>query len=265
LTEYVVTRWYRAPEVMLACQEYSKSIDIWAVGCIWGEILATKPLFQGDDYLHQLRVITSILGSPSEADLDFVKGSRARAFMAKLSVVPRREWGEVFPSADPVGLDLLGKMLIFNPSKRITAEEALEHPYFASLHSPEDEPVCAKPFLYDGWAAAGHEKEAATCTPSISASSCASAGGVRASSGVGSNSGSSSSSSSPPIGKQEAQMMMLQQIAFFNPTEIGRLMTENVGKSMAGSSLPASTTSSGALSSSASSSSPPLSRAVTNT
>jgi serine/threonine protein kinase len=83
LTEYVVTRWYRAPEIMLACREYTKAVDIWAVGCILAELLRRKPLFAGSDYMDQLKLITSVLGSPSEEDLSFVKSERAKAFMAK--------------------------------------------------------------------------------------------------------------------------------------------------------------------------------------
>ena len=57
LTEYVVTRWYRAPEIMLSCREYTKAIDVWSVGCIFGELLGRKPLFPGNDYIHQLQIM----------------------------------------------------------------------------------------------------------------------------------------------------------------------------------------------------------------
>ena len=69
LTEYVVTRWYRAPEVMLSCQEYSRGVDVWGVGCIWAELLCGEPLFQGNDYLHQLRLIVDHCGSPDDDDI----------------------------------------------------------------------------------------------------------------------------------------------------------------------------------------------------
>jgi len=104
LTEYVVTRWYRAPEIMLACQEYSKAIDVWAVGCIFAELLGTKPLFPGDDYIHQLKLIVEVLGSPGEDDMAFIKSSRARAFMAKQAGKPRVPWATLFPKANPVRL-----------------------------------------------------------------------------------------------------------------------------------------------------------------
>ena len=83
LTEYVVTRWYRAPEIMLSCQEYTYAIDVWSVGCILAELLGRKPLFPGDDYIHQLQIITAVLGTPSEADLHFVTSKKALRFMKR--------------------------------------------------------------------------------------------------------------------------------------------------------------------------------------
>ena len=76
MTEYVVTRWYRAPELLLSCEdsksEYSTAIDMWSVGCIFAELLGRKPLFPGKDYFHQLKLIMEVLGMPSKEDLHFV-------------------------------------------------------------------------------------------------------------------------------------------------------------------------------------------------
>lgn len=69
-------------------QEYTKAIDVWSVGCIFAELLGSKPLFPGDDYIHQLRIISDILGTPSDEDLDFVRSERARAFMKKQAHKP---------------------------------------------------------------------------------------------------------------------------------------------------------------------------------
>ena len=68
LTEYVVTRWYRAPEIMLSCAEYTCAIDVWSAGCIFGEMLARKPMFPGNDYIHQLKLIMKMMGTPTTAD-----------------------------------------------------------------------------------------------------------------------------------------------------------------------------------------------------
>lgn len=73
---YVVTRWYRAPEIMLSVQNYNEAIDVWSVGCIFGEMLGRKPLFAGNDYIHQLRLITQLIGKPKEEDLWFVRNPR---------------------------------------------------------------------------------------------------------------------------------------------------------------------------------------------
>jgi len=88
LTEYVVTRWYRAPEIMLSCKEYSFSVDVWSTGCIMAELIGRKPLFPGDDYIHQLQLINDAIGSPSEDDMEFIQSQKAKRFMRSL---PKRE------------------------------------------------------------------------------------------------------------------------------------------------------------------------------
>ena len=118
----MVTRWYRAPEIMLACREYTKAVDMWAVGCIFAELLRRKPLFAGSDYMDQLKMITTVVGSPPEEDLSFVKSERARAFMAKQAGKPKQPWRTICKRADSAALDLLDKMLQFNPKKRISVE-----------------------------------------------------------------------------------------------------------------------------------------------
>jgi len=149
LTEYVVTRWYRAPEIMLACREYTKAIDVWAVGCIFAELLGRKPLFPGEDYIHQLQLITDVLGTPEEADLDFIKSEKAKRFMRNLPIRKPRALDSIYADRDPAALDLINQMLKFHPNKRITVDDALKHPYLASLHQPEDEPVHDKMFLFE--------------------------------------------------------------------------------------------------------------------
>jgi len=130
---------------MLSCQEYSKAIDIWSVGCIFAEILGGRPLFPGDNYVHQLKIIVEVLGSPPESQMDFITNLKAKEFMLKLNGKKGRPFRELFPDASKEAIDLLEKMLEFHPGKRMTVDEALAHPYLASLHSPEDEPDCLKP------------------------------------------------------------------------------------------------------------------------
>ena len=99
LTEYVVTRWYRAPEIMLSCQEYTKAIDIWSVGCIFAELLGRKPLFPGDDYIHQLQIISDVIGTASDEDLKFVTSEKARRFMKSQEIKPKVPFKKLFPDA----------------------------------------------------------------------------------------------------------------------------------------------------------------------
>eukprot|EP01006_Ploeotia_vitrea_P059656 TRINITY_DN7367_c0_g1_i1.p1 TRINITY_DN7367_c0_g1~~TRINITY_DN7367_c0_g1_i1.p1 ORF type:complete len:442 (+),score=-20.31 TRINITY_DN7367_c0_g1_i1:61-1386(+) len=151
LTEYVVTRWYRAPEIMLACQEYTKAIDIWSVGCIFAELLARSPLFPGEDYIAQLRLICDKLGRPSDNDLEFVTSDRAKRFMLSLPLNKPIEHSVLFPNYkdESEALDLLMKMLAFDPATRLTIEEALEHPFLTSLHNEEDEPISDFQFHFE--------------------------------------------------------------------------------------------------------------------
>lgn len=84
MTEYVVTRWYRAPELLLSCDSYTAAIDIWSVGCILAELLQRKAFFPGKDYIDQLKLIIRKLGSPSDDDLTFISSSKARTYIKAL-------------------------------------------------------------------------------------------------------------------------------------------------------------------------------------
>ncbi|KAL3238186.1 mitogen-activated serine/threonine-protein kinase FUS3 RNJ42_00519 [Nakaseomyces bracarensis] len=144
MTEYVATRWYRAPEVMLTNAEYSKAIDMWSCGCILGELFLRRPLFPGSDYKDQLKLIFRVTGTPQKGDasMAFIKSHRARQYIASLpQYKPLAPLTDLFPSANPLGVDLMRRMLQFDPAARITAEQALQHPYLATYHVPEDEPA----------------------------------------------------------------------------------------------------------------------------
>jgi serine/threonine protein kinase len=86
MTEYVVTRWYRAPELLLSCEQYTAAIDMWSVGCILAELLYRKPLFPGKDYIDQLKLIVKLLGNPADEELTFISSSKARAYIKQLPI-----------------------------------------------------------------------------------------------------------------------------------------------------------------------------------
>ncbi|KAK4764070.1 hypothetical protein SAY87_013508 [Trapa incisa] len=149
MTEYVVTRWYRAPELLLNSSDYTAAIDVWSVGCIFMELMNKKPLFPGKDHVHQMRLLIELLGTPADTDLGFVRNEEARRYVKQLPKHPRQQLSSVFPHVHPQAIDLVDRMLTFDPSRRITVEEALAHPYLARLHDASDEPTCSAPFSFD--------------------------------------------------------------------------------------------------------------------
>ncbi|EIW78751.1 mitogen activated protein kinase-like protein [Coniophora puteana RWD-64-598 SS2] len=140
MTEYVATRWYRAPEVMLTFKEYTRAIDLWSVGCVLAEMLSGKPLFPGRDYHDQLSIILDILGTPSIDDFYDISSPRSREYIRALPFRRKRPFSTLFPEANPQAIDFLEKCLTFSPKRRITVVEALQHPYFEPYHDPDDEP-----------------------------------------------------------------------------------------------------------------------------
>lgn len=149
MTEYVATRWYRAPEIMLSWKEYTKAIDMWSVGCIFAELLGRKPLFPGKDYIHQLTLITDVIGTPSAEDIANIGSDKARRYIKQLPFKPKIPFDKIYPNASAAALDLLERMLTFDPDRRITCVEALAHPYLSTLHDPADEPSCPEVFNFD--------------------------------------------------------------------------------------------------------------------
>jgi len=149
LTEYVVTRWYRAPEVMCSCSDYDEKLDVWSVGCIFAELHGRKPLFPGDDYIKQMNLIFQTLGTPQGDDWSAITNERALEYIKGLKKSTKTPFSALYPKAAPLAIDLMDKLLMFNPLNRISVEQALSHPYFKGLHNPKYEPVCETPFNFD--------------------------------------------------------------------------------------------------------------------
>lgn len=149
MTEYVATRWYRAPEIMLSFKCYTKAIDMWSVGCIFAELLGGKPLFKGRDYVDQLNQILSILGTPDDSTLRRIGSERAQLYIRSLPRMKKVPWAQLYPKASPAALDLIEKLLTFDPALRITVEEALEHPYLEAYHDIDDEPTHPDTFDFE--------------------------------------------------------------------------------------------------------------------
>ncbi len=145
-TDYVATRWYRAPElIMTNYTYYTTAIDMWSLGLIIAELFNNgQPLFPGVNALNQLELITAVTGTPTEAGLRAVRNPNARKHLASMEPRPRKPLREVLARADdPEALSLLESILSFDPDDRLSAADALNHPYFAS-HLPNFAPDTPK-------------------------------------------------------------------------------------------------------------------------
>ncbi|CAJ1083512.1 mitogen-activated protein kinase 15 [Xyrichtys novacula] len=142
LTEYVATRWYRAPEILLGSARYTKGVDMWSLGCILGEMLLGKALFPGTSTINQIEKIMSAIPHPSPEDILAIKSEYGASVIQRMLLKPQVPLEDLLqPSVPPDALDLLKGLLVFNPDKRLTAEQALQHPYVARFHNPAKEPA----------------------------------------------------------------------------------------------------------------------------
>lgn len=170
LTGHVVTRWYRAPELILLEKDYGTAIDMWSVGCIFAELLGMmkqsaptyldrKPLFPGKSCFplspdrhariqangfpvakdDQLAVIFEVIGTPNDDDMAYVTDAKAIGYLKSFQNIDRLDMGQKYPGANAEALDLLNRMLQFNPYFRVSVDEALEHPFFNRVRKPHKE------------------------------------------------------------------------------------------------------------------------------
>ncbi|KAI7842421.1 hypothetical protein COHA_004060 [Chlorella ohadii] len=134
-TPGVVTLWYRAPEVLLGTEQYTEAIDMWSCGCILAELLRGEPLFPGRTEAAMLELMSRLLGAPNER---IWPGLAAMPHASRFSLPPQpyNYLRQEFPGLSDSGIDLLNRLLTFDPEKRITARAALRHAYFTERPLP---------------------------------------------------------------------------------------------------------------------------------
>ncbi|KAF7244321.1 Serine/threonine-protein kinase NLK [Varanus komodoensis] len=130
MTQEVVTQYYRAPEILMGSRHYSSAIDVWSVGCIFAELLGRRILFQAQSPIQQLDLITDLLGTPSlEAMRTACEGAKAHILRGPHKQPSLPVLYTLSSQATHEAVHLLCRMLVFDPSKRISAKDALAHPY----------------------------------------------------------------------------------------------------------------------------------------
>ncbi|XP_008796157.1 cyclin-dependent kinase B2-1-like [Phoenix dactylifera] len=130
-THEILTLWYRAPEVLLGATHYSTPVDMWSIGCIFAELVTTQALFPGDSELQQLLHIFRLLGTPNE---EVWPGVGKLPNWHEYPQWTPKKLSSAVPDLDADGIDLLSKMLQYDPSKRISAKKAMEHQYFNNVN-----------------------------------------------------------------------------------------------------------------------------------
>ncbi|CAG7926632.1 unnamed protein product [Penicillium olsonii] len=164
MTGYITMRHYRAPETMLTWQKYTVQVDMWSAGCILAELITGRPLFPGQSHADQFSVILDLLGSVPQSVLMTIPSMNTSKYIAGLPAKSKRSFAEKLRNASPDGMlqlgkrkinaymnfctaiDLLEKLLVWDPKERLIAGDALEHPYLELYHDPTDEPVAKEKF-----------------------------------------------------------------------------------------------------------------------
>ncbi|XP_060779720.1 mitogen-activated protein kinase 12 isoform X2 [Neoarius graeffei] len=138
MTGYVVTRWYRAPEVILNWMRYTQTVDIWSVGCIMAEMLIGKPLFKGHDHLDQLTEIMKVTGKPEQEFISKLQSEDAKKYIQKMPTLRKKDLHTLLPDAKPQAIAVIESMLLLDPECRVTAAQGMALPYFSEFYDPEE-------------------------------------------------------------------------------------------------------------------------------
>ncbi|VDD87072.1 unnamed protein product [Enterobius vermicularis] len=149
MTQYVATRWYRAPELLFSLLEYDTMVDIWSTGCIFAEMMLRRQLFPGKDAVSQVKMIIYYLGTPEPDVLNRIKSELVLRWIETCDKKEPLAWSNILPKASSKAIDLITKLMEIAPWKRITADEALKHPFLDIYHNPRTEPNCSEKVYFD--------------------------------------------------------------------------------------------------------------------
>jgi cell division cycle 2-like protein len=160
MTQLVVTLWYRAPEILLGAKIYSTAVDMWSVGCIFAELMLKEPLFQAKAEIELISMIFKLLGPPTNDSWP----EYSTLPLAKSITLPSHQpdqFRQKFPFLTVAGIDLLSSLLTYDSERRISADEALQHPYFSETPAPKH------PDMFSSFpsAAAGERRRKPFSTP----------------------------------------------------------------------------------------------------
>ncbi|KER33047.1 kinase domain protein [Opisthorchis viverrini] len=146
LTEYVATRWYRAPEILLASNRYTKFVDMWSLGCILAEMLIGKPVFPGTSTINQIERIISVVPRPNRQDILALHSDYGMSVLEEALRKPSSTLDSLFPeTVERNAVEMAKHLLQLNPSKRLTVEKALDHPYVQRFRDRQSELVMDHP------------------------------------------------------------------------------------------------------------------------
>ena len=141
---YICSRYFRPPELVLGCTNYTTQVDVWSVGCVIAELCLNRPIFPGKSAKEQMFEIMKILGTPTKEQLINMNGKYKNI---KVQKIEPKQWANVFKNKnnDPLYIDLVSKLLVYDPEERLTPYKALCHPYFDDLRNSKTKLPNGKP------------------------------------------------------------------------------------------------------------------------
>ncbi|CAO4365951.1 unnamed protein product [Caenorhabditis nigoni] len=142
MTQYVSTRWYRAPEILFSMVEYDTKVDLWSAGCIFAEMLLRRQLFPGKDSVSQIKMIVYYLGNPEEEVINKISSQLVRDSIEACGRKTPLPFSAIFPKASPEARDMVSYLLQISPWRRYSADQILQHPFMAQYHNEQYEPLC---------------------------------------------------------------------------------------------------------------------------